>query len=390
MLQVFLNEPGVEECNCMRVLKSGSEALPVEVQERFFDLLGAELHYGYGPTETSIGVTYAVRDRASEDRVIPIGRPIGNTQVHMLDVQKGIVPVSVPGEMHIGGECLARGYLNRAAKTAETFVPNPYGEEPGARLYKTGDVARRLPDGDIVILGRTDHQVKIRGMRIEPGEIEVVLKNHPAVSQVVVMAREDKQGDKRLVAYVVPVEGQSPGAGELRAFMQEKLPDHMVPSAYVMLEALPLLPNSKLDRRALPVPDWAKAGVRAAYVAPRIPAEEVLSGIWAEVLKVEQVGIHDNFFELGGHSLLATQVVSRVRDAFQAELPLRALFETPTLSGLAQAVIRSMSEQKDVHTGTIQKAKRENIEKWITNLDRLSDEEVDQWLKRIAGEEESN
>jgi len=295
--------------------------------QRVFDL--------YGPSEDTTYSTFALRSASGP---YTIGRPIANTQVYLLDANLRPVPVGVPGELHIGGAGLARGYLNRPELTAESFIPNPFSYGSGARLCKTGDLARYLPDGNIEFLGRIDHQVKIRGFRIELGEIEAVLGQHPDVRETAVLAREDKPGDKRLVAYVVPRDVQVPAIIELRRFLKEKLPDYMVPSAFVPLDALPLTPNGKVDRRALPVPDMARPEQEEAYVAPRTPAQEVLAGIWAEVLKLEQVGIHDDFFDLGGHSLLATQVISRVRDTFQLRLSLRNFFDGPTVADLAEII----------------------------------------------------
>jgi acyl carrier protein len=249
------------------------------------------------------------------------------------------VPVGVRGELCIGGLGVSRGYLRRPSLTAERFIPDPFSDQPGARLYRTGDLARYLPDGQIEFLGRLDHQVKIRGYRVELGEIETTLSQHPEVRDAVAMVREDTPTGRRLVAYVVPVQAESgPTTSELRRYLKQKLPDHMVPSAFVSLEALPLMPNGKVDRRALPVPDTLRPDLGEASVAPRTPVEKVLAGIWAEVLALEQIGIHDDFFDLGGHSLLATQVVSRVRQSFQVELPLRRLFETPTVADLATRV----------------------------------------------------
>jgi acyl carrier protein len=273
--------------------------------------------------------------------LIPIGRPIPNTQAYILDDHLNPVPIGVPGELHVGGAGLARGYLNRPELTAEKFMPHPFSSEPGARLYKTGDLARYRPDGAIEFLGRGDNQVKIRGYRIELGEIEAVLAQHPALQEAVVLARDDVPGDRRLVAYVVPrPDVPLPSADELRQSLQQRLPAYMVPAAFVPLEALPLTPNGKVDRKALPPPDRSRAA-QEALVAPRTPAEDLLAAIWADVLQVEQVGIYDNFFELGGHSLLATQVISRVRKALQVEVPVRRIFEAPTLAELA-AVVREL------------------------------------------------
>ncbi|HLM57759.1 MAG TPA: amino acid adenylation domain-containing protein, partial [Pyrinomonadaceae bacterium] len=301
---------------------------------------GRLLHV-YGPTENCTYSTWHEVEAVADDaRQIPIGRPVANTQAYVLDRLLRPVPVGVVGELCLGGDGLARGYHGRPALTAELFVPNPYGLEAGARLYRTGDLARFLPDGSIEFLGRADNQVKVRGYRIEPGEIEAVLSAHEAVGGAVVVAREDAPGEKRLVAYVVAAAGRGPGevAGELRAYLRERLPDYMVPSAFVLLESLPLTPNGKVDRRALPAPDAAAAQTGAEFVAPRSPLEEALADIWRGVLGVERVGVHDNFFELGGHSLMATRVLSNVRRIFRIELPLRVIFESATVAELAAAV----------------------------------------------------
>jgi amino acid adenylation domain-containing protein/thioester reductase-like protein len=338
MLQVFLEEPGLETCDSLKRVICSGEALPFELQERFFARLSAELHNLYGPTEASVDVTFWACERESERRFVPIGRPIANTQIYILDPQLSPVPVGVPGELHIGGIGLARGYLHRPDLTAEKFIPDPFANEAGARLYKTGDLARWLPDGNIEFLGRLDHQVKIRGFRIEPGEIEAVLSQHPAVAQAMVLARDDESDHKRLVAYIVSQAEQAPTSEALRGFLKEQLPDYMVPSAFVVLDILPLTPNGKVDRQALPLPAPTRLGLEQPFVAPRTPTEKALARIWAEVLRIERVGIHDNFFALGGHSLLTTQVAFRARHAFQVELPLHCLFEAPTVVGLAQVI----------------------------------------------------
>jgi amino acid adenylation domain-containing protein len=292
----------------------------------------------YGPTETVVGCcVYEVSTQTSLSGTIPIGRPIANTKLYILDQHLQPVPIGVPGELHIDSAGLARGYLNRPNLTQEKFIPNPF--QPGAKLYRTGDLVRYLPDGNIEFLGRIDHQVKVRGFRIELGEIEAALAQYPGVQQAVVLAREDSPKLQRLVAYVVLNEQfTNLKSSELRDFLKKQLPGYMVPSAFVLLSALPLTPNGKADRRALPAPEATTLEGETVFVAPRTPVEEVLTNLWAEVLNLERVGIHDNFFELGGHSLLATQLISRIRDAFQVELPLRCLFESPTVAELSQCI----------------------------------------------------
>jgi amino acid adenylation domain-containing protein len=313
----------------------GGEALPKKLADRLVRP-NSSLWNLYGPTETTIWS--AICHVSAKTESISLGRPVDNTQTYILDANLQPVPIGVPGEIFIGGNGLARGYLKRPDLTAEMFLPNPFSKQPGARLYKTGDQARYLPDGNIEFLGRIDNQTKIRGFRIELGEIESVLGQHAGVREAVVLAREDSPGDKRLVAYVVPRQEPAPTINELRSFLKEKLPEYMIPSAFVLLDALPLTPNGKLDRQALPAPDQNRPEPEESYIAPRTPVEEMLAEIWAEVLKLDKVGVHDNFFELGGHSLLATQVISRVRNTFLVEVGVRSLFEMPTVAHLAKAI----------------------------------------------------
>jgi amino acid adenylation domain-containing protein len=289
----------------------------------------------YGPTEATAN---AVVGRTGPGAEVTIGRPIANTRIYLLDRYLNPVPVGIPGELHIGGVGLARGYLSHPELTAERFIPDPFSAEPGARLYRTGDLARYRPDGQIEFLGRLDDQVKIRGFRIELGEIEAVLARHPVVRDAVVLAREDAPGDKRLVAYVVPDRAPAPTGGELRSFLKEQLPEYMVPAAFVPLEALPRSPNGKVDRRALPAPERVRPELESACARPRTVVEELLAGIWAEVLGLERVGIHDDFFDLGGHSLLAARLIARVGDAFHIDLPLRSLFEARTIARVAELI----------------------------------------------------
>jgi amino acid adenylation domain-containing protein/non-ribosomal peptide synthase protein (TIGR01720 family) len=324
-----------EALRSVKRLLAGGEALSVShVQKALAELPDVQLINGYGPTENTTFTTTHPITATDLAGSIPIGRPIANTTVYILDALRQPVPIGVPGELYTGGDGLARGYLKRPELTAERFVETSFG-----RLYKTGDRARWLVDGTIAFLGRLDFQVKLRGFRIELGEIESVLGQHPAVAESVVVLREDVPGDKRLVGYVVGKDDARPTPADLRAFLAERLPAYMVPAAFVTLDAMPLTPNGKVDRRALPAPE---AGALAAreYVAPRGPVEETLAEIFAEVLRVpvERVGAHDGFFELGGHSLLATQAVTRIRAALGVELPLRTIFEAPTPADLATHV----------------------------------------------------
>nr|WP_244172052.1 non-ribosomal peptide synthetase [Myxococcus virescens] len=319
----------------VRQLLAGGDALPVSrVKERL--AAGGVLINGYGPTEnTTFSSTYRMERPEEVGASVSIGRPVKNTVAYVLDGAMRPVPVGVPGELYVGGDGLAVGYVGRLELTAERFVPSPYGE--GERLYRTGDVVRWLGNGTLEFLGRADTQVKVRGYRIELGEVEAVLAQHGGVNEAVVVAREDGGEGKRLVAYVTVQEGASLDTGALRSHVKQRLPEYMVPSAYVVLEALPLTPNGKVDRKALPVPE-TQGSKAARFEAPRTATEEKLASIFAEVLNVERVSIDEDFFELGGHSLLATQLVSRVREAFHVELPLRDVFEAPTVEKLAQRI----------------------------------------------------
>jgi amino acid adenylation domain-containing protein len=322
--------------------------------------LGFAVANHYGPTESTVVASCAVlsaKDHAAG--LPPIGRPISNTQIYLLDQQMRPVPAGVPGELYIGGASLARGYLGRPSLTAEKFIPDPFSTQPGARLYRTGDLARHLPDGQIEFRGRIDTQVKLRGFRIELGEIETCLMQHPAVRDCAVTIWADETGDKRLVAYVAAARETNPTPGDLRARLQEQLPDYMLPSAYVFLDELPLTPSGKIDRRALPAPATALSARRDGSGAALTPVEEILSGIWSEVLRAERVGADDNFFELGGHSLQATQVISRVREAFQLELPLRLLFESPTITGMAAAVESGLKAARGARPSAVRRVSHE-------------------------------
>lgn len=326
----------------------GGEALSAELAAQL-RARGAEVWNLYGPTETTIWSTvHRVDDTTGS---IPIGRPIANTQVYILDRHGRPAPIGVTGELYIGGHGVARGYSKRPELTAEKFIPDPFRHEPGARLYRTGDLARYRADGSLECLGRIDHQIKLRGFRIELDEISAVLATHPEVHDSVVVVREDRPDDKRLVAYVVPRSATELTAGTLRAYARSKLPDYMVPATFVMIAALPRTPNGKINRRALPVPDAEQHDLEPTFVAPQTTTEQVLAAIWADVLDRRSIGVHDNFFELGGHSLLAAQLISRVRMSLAVDLPLRSLFEAPTVAGLAttvESLLWTMQEQAPV------------------------------------------
>jgi amino acid adenylation domain-containing protein len=346
----------------LRLVIFGGESLEINSLQPWFDRHGdqfPQLVNMYGITETTVHVTYRPLSMADVNSTASvIGRPLPDLQVYLLDQYLQPVPVGVPGEMYVGGAGVTRGYLNRPELTTERFISIPFDPplppldkggtqagaslnqgktQGGAKLYKTGDLARYLPNGELEYLGRIDNQVKIRGFRIELGEIEALLASHPQIWETVVLVWDDTTGDKRLVAYIVPQPEITIIIDEIRQFLKAKLPDYMVPNAFVILAALPLTANGKIDRRALPPPE---SGSEASdkYVAPRTPMEEILATIWSEVLKVEKVGINDNFFELGGHSLLATQLVAQIRDRLEIELPLRQLFNSATLAELAQEI----------------------------------------------------
>ncbi len=355
-----------------RLLVVGGEALTSEALT-FWQQHSPETRIvnEYGPTETVVGccvheVTAA--DVADEGRRVPIGRPIANTHLHVLDANLQPAPIGVSGELYIGGFGLARGYLNAPELTAERFIPDPFSATPGGRLYRTGDLARYLTDGNLDFIGRQDNQVKLRGYRIELGEIESALANHHVVREAVVILREDSPGKKQLVAYVV-AEDPSLQAGELRRHLSERLPEYMVPSSFIVLDALPQTPNGKIDRQSLPAP--VEDHTTEFFIAPRTPVEELLAGIWVELLGIEQIGVTDNFFDAGGHSLMAVQLLSRLRSIFQLELPLTLVFEAPTIAELAKALIKY-----EVTPGQVEK-----IAAITAQLESMSTEAVSEMLR---------
>ena len=359
MLRAFLSSARLTRCDSLRRVLCGGEALTADLQEQFFQHFNCELHNLYGPSETAIDVSHWQCQPTNAVGTIPIGYPVANTQLYILDSDLQPVPIGTPGELHIGGVQVGQGYLNRPALTAEKFIPNPFKV---GRLYKTGDLACYRPSGAIEYLGRLDYQVKLRGLRIELGEIESALAKHPQVRETVVVVRELQAGDQRLVAYFTTdndaaetasysadsKENVAPDTAELSAFLQATLPDYMVPSIFVLLEAIPLTPSGKINRKALPVPKMSRRSVNSEFVEPETPTEKQLAQIWSELLQIEQIGTRDNFFELGGHSLLATQATSQIYQTFGVELPLRTLFETPTITELSSVVDRADSSENNL------------------------------------------
>lgn len=359
----------------LRLVLFGGEALDFHILKPWFDRHGdqrPQLVNMYGITETTVHVTYRpiTTGNLSTSRGSLIGVPIPDLELYVLDQSQNLVPIGVPGELYVGGAGVGRGYLNRPELTAERFIPNPFRSRAGKRLYRSGDLVRYLPNRDIEYRGRIDAQIKIRGFRIELEEIETVLRQHAAVREVVVISRGEKPAEKRLVAYVVPAQ-EAPTVSELNGFLRQKLPEYMVPSAFMFLDSLPLTSNGKIDRRNLPGPDQSRPEQENSFVAPRTPVEELLAQIWAEVLDLERVGINDNFFELGGHSLLLTQVASRIQRAFLVLLPLRILFDAPTIAGLSAAIAAAQLGQEDAA----------EVARMVEELKQLSPDEIAELLE---------
>jgi amino acid adenylation domain-containing protein len=367
----------------LRAVITAGEQLRITpaVEELFAHLPGCRLHNHYGPTESHVVAAHPLTGPPGGwPRWVPIGRPISNTQIYLLDRHLHPVPIGVAGELYIGGDCLARGYRNRPGLTADRFIPNPFSASAGARLYRTGDLARYLADAGIEFIGRVDSQIKVRGFRIEPGEIEVTLAQHPAVHEAVVVARGDTPGDRHLVVYFVPCTKEAVAVADLRSFLAGRLPEYMLPQILVQLDRWPLTGSGKLNRQALPAPGGARSDVET-FIAPQTALERILAMMYADVLKLKQVGVHDNFFtDLGGHSLQATQLVSRVRDNLQVELPLRSVFDNPSVLKLAQVLLAGDSSQRS----TIEKTAE-----LLLALSECSDEEIKARLMRsqdISGE----
>jgi amino acid adenylation domain len=360
---------------CLDLVITGDEKITANVFREWKEH-GVSLLHVYGVTEAAVNsIVYPVPEYFGEGEghaAIPIGKPIANTEVYILDGGLQPTPIRIPNEMYLGGIGLARGYLNRPDLTAARFIPAPFGTQAGGRLYRSGDLARFLPDGRIEFVGRIDHQLKIRGHRIEPAEIESVLMQVSSVRECVVIAREDEPGDKRLVAYLVLKEGRAETPQGLRRLLKQMLPAYLVPSSFMILESLPLSPHGKVDRRALQAPSKDHVEPGDSYVSPCTPIEEDVASIFRDVLRVENVGIYDDFFDLGGHSLLVTQVISRVNSAFQIEMPIRVLFDTPTVSGLVAAIVESQAGQFE----------DEALSQMLADLEELAEDEVDAAFNR--------
>jgi acyl-coenzyme A synthetase/AMP-(fatty) acid ligase/acyl carrier protein len=373
-------------------LLAGGDVLQRRAVTQVMAMGSGVLINGYGPTENTTFSCCHVMERGVGAEItgetVPIGRAVANTQVYVVDDAMKVVPVGVSGELLLGGEGLARGYLQQPEMTAASFIPDSISSETGTRLYRTGDVVRYRSNGQLEFIGRRDKQVKVRGFRIELGEVELVLAGHPAVKQCSVVARGGDDDGKRLIGYVVWREGESVSVSKLREYLSERLPEYMIPGQVVELEELPLNANGKVDRRALPLPE--EVGVQGTeYKAPRTPVQEILASIWADVLGVERVGINDNFFELGGHSLLALKIISRVQEAFKLKLQLRMLFERPTIAGLAETITPLQSDGKEVEGEGSRSAPPDKEEELLTRIDQLSDQEVNTLLQNLLTEEQA-
>jgi acyl carrier protein len=371
----------LERLKHVRHLLAGGDCLSVaHVLKAQAALPGCELINGYGPTEnTTFSCCYRIPAGWEGGHSVPIGKPVSNSRAYVLDARLEPMPIGIPGELYLGGDGLASGYVNRSGLTAEKFIVSPFQESPQQRLYRTGDLVRWLGDGNLEFLGRLDEQLKIRGYRVEPGEVEAALLQCPGVCEATVLG-QPTEGGKQLVAYVVPRPGQEVSDQVLRKSLAGRLPAYMVPAHFVQLETLPLNPNGKVDRRALPPPDSSQPLRGRVRVPPRTEVEERLVAIWAELLGVRGLGIHDNFFHLGGHSLLATQLVSRIAKAFHTELPVRTLFEMPTVAELAQAVVRAQRERPAESAAIPRRNGRNVAQELLARLDQLSEQELEELL----------
>lgn len=358
MLQLFLEDRAVEKCNRLKRVICSGEALSHDLKERFFERLDAQLHNLYGPTEAAVDVTYWECKKNDGRATVPIGRPVANTQIYILDALMHPLPIGVPGELYIGGIQVARGYANRPDLTHERFVPDPFNKTAGARLYKTGDLCRYLPDGAIEYLGRMDFQVKIRGLRIELGEIESILAQHPQVREAVVAALQDEYGSNRLVGYVIPAKEENIKIETLREFLEEKLPAYMVPEIFVLLNAFPLTSSGKTDRKALPKPDTSRPELEQTFVPPSNDMERKLSDIWCKILKLDKVGIHDKFFSLGGNFLRLIQTAAKIKEEFNIDIPVAKMLQYTTVHLLADYIAGNKTPDQQDYLKTQERAKR--------------------------------
>jgi len=333
----------MEDIKSFRQVCTGGEELSIELLEKYYKKLSASLYNGYGPTEACVDAAFWLCQPDFRYSPIPIGRPVSNSKLYILDKYLQVVPVGVAGELYISGVCLSRGYFRRPGSTAEKFIPDPFSQEPGARMYKTGDLARFLPDGNIVFLGRVDDQVKIRGFRIEIEEIESVLRKHTLVHEAIVLTREEETTQKHLVAYIKTDSKPTLSTIEIRKYLHHRLPDYMLPSTYVFLDKLPLTPSGKVDRNALPAPDQSERVVESVYIEPGNDLEIQLVQIWEKVFNFGPIGVRDNFFELGGDSLLAVSLFLEIENKLGVRLPLVTLFQAPTI---AQFAVQIQKEQQ--------------------------------------------
>jgi acyl-coenzyme A synthetase/AMP-(fatty) acid ligase/acyl carrier protein len=347
MLRAFLDEPGLQACGSIRQIFCSGEVLPVELQNRCHASLAAELHNLYGPTEAAVDVTAWRCERDSARATVPIGRPISNTQIFILDRHLQPVPVGVSGELYIGGVNLGRGYLNRPDLTADRFIPNPFSDEPGARLYWTGDLARFLADGTIEYVGRIDHQVKVRGVRIELPEIESAMLKHPNVHAAAAIVWTQPADQSRLVGYFVAKASPAPSTTELRQFLSAELPQNMIPELFEELDALPLTTSGKSDRQRLPRPRSVRPNLESSFERPRSDTETIIADIWQRVLRIERVGVHDNFFDLGGYSLRMTETIGLLEERIGRRLSMVEAFQYPTIQSLAKHLSGSAHPEEE-------------------------------------------
>jgi amino acid adenylation domain-containing protein len=371
MLRALLEQDGLEKCASLRHVCTFGEALTPRLQQEFFDQFRAELNVTYGSTEAP-SMTFLRCDRQNPERRVRLGTPLPEKRVYLLNDRLQPVGAGEQGEIFLAGS-LARGYLGHPDLTAEKFLPNPLEQEPGARLYKTGDVGRYLTDGSIEFIGRVDHQVKVRGVRVEPAEIERVIRQHPAVLEAILVAQQNKPEHVRLIAYIVPDTASTPSVRDLRRYLMEHLPEYLIPAGFVFLEALPLNHHGKIDRAALPMPDHLRPDLDTPFVAPRSLLEKRIAEIWREVLALDCVGVHDSFLELGGDSILAAQLISRVTRTFHLDLPLPLLFQSPTVSDMALLIARYRD------TDSVQS----DLENAIAELESISDDEARRLLLEL-------